>query len=198
MTARYIDFPKKTCPNVSSPCWIPQAANIIHEEVIHNLPQCNTIDKYSCMLHSIRDWNLDEICIKSCKAETYAISVSKRNINPFSSVNYTLLDWYTVTYYRYIPKFQKGSVWKIYIISFYQSFTQDVLMEMEIYDFNAVVASVGGSLGLFLGFSCYECGKRLIDQIPSGFCHVRSNPTNTSADTEVENYKEENIYYLTL
>ena len=38
--------------------------------------------------------------------------------------------------------------------------------ETEVYDFNAVVAGVGGSLGLFLGFSCYEYGKRLVDFIP--------------------------------
>ena len=49
----------------------------------------------------------------------------------------------------------------------YQSFTESVYMEAEMYDINAVVASVGGSLGLFLGFSCYEYGKKLIDQIPS-------------------------------
>ena len=35
------------------------------------------------------------------------------------------------------------------------------------YDINAVVAAVGGSLGLFLGFSCYEYGKKLIDRVQS-------------------------------
>ena len=47
----------------------------------------------------------------------------------------------------------------------YESFTESTYKETEIYDLNAVVASVGGSLGLFLGFSCYEFGKRLIDRL---------------------------------
>ena len=55
----------------------------------------------------------------------------------------------------------------MYVIANYQSFTESLYKETEIYDFNAVVAAVGGSLGLFLGFSCYEYGKRLIDRIPS-------------------------------
>ena len=63
---------------------------------------------------------------------------------------------------------QKGKTWKIYIMASYQSFTESVYKEAKVYDFNAVVASVGGSLGLFLGFSCYECGKRLIDRLPIG------------------------------
>ena len=51
-------------------------------------------------------------------------------------------------------------------MALYQSFTESVFRETEVYDFNAVVAGVGGSLGLFLGFSCYEYGKRLVDLIP--------------------------------
>ena len=51
-------------------------------------------------------------------------------------------------------------------MALYQSFTESVYKETEIYDFNAVVAGVGGSLGLFLGFYCYEYGKRLVDHIP--------------------------------
>ena len=49
----------------------------------------------------------------------------------------------------------------------YQSFAETLYRETEVYDFDALVASVGGSLGLFLGFSCYECAKRLIDLFPN-------------------------------
>ena len=34
--------------------------------------------------------------------------------------------------------------------------------EVKIYDFSTILAAVGGSLGLFLGFSCFQCGKALI------------------------------------
>ena len=36
--------------------------------------------------------------------------------------------------------------------------------ETDLNDLNAIVASVGGSLGLFLGFSCYQIGKRFIER----------------------------------
>ena len=56
----------------------------------------------------------------------------------------------------------------MYVIVVYQSFTEHMYRETKVYDFNAVVASVGGSLGLFLGFSCYEYGKKFIDLLPIG------------------------------
>lgn len=37
--------------------------------------------------------------------------------------------------------------------------------QMVIYDFSAIVAGVGGSLGLFLGFSCYEAFKSSVDKL---------------------------------
>ena len=58
---------------------------------------------------------------------------------------------------------------------------------MKIYDFNAVVASVGGSLGLFLGFSCYEYGKSLIDKIPNDLLLPKTNSATTSDEREVGN-----------
>ena len=41
--------------------------------------------------------------------------------------------------------------------------------ETELNDFNAIVASVGGSLGLFLGFSFYHHGMKLINKKPSKY-----------------------------
>ena len=75
----------------------------------------------------------------------------------------------------------------------YQSFIEHMYIEADVYDLNAVVASVGGSLGLFLGFSCYEYGKRLIDSIPNGCFQLRRNLSKTSTNKEVVDYMEENI-----
>ena len=44
--------------------------------------------------------------------------------------------------------------------------TEDQLL---IYDFNAIVASVGGSLGLFLGFSCWDFIDPVIDKFRAIF-----------------------------
>ena len=60
-------------------------------------------------------------------------------------------------------------------------------MEIDLYDFNAIVASVGGSLGLFLGFSCYEYGKRLIDKIPNDLFQPKAKSATTSGQREVGN-----------
>ena len=48
----------------------------------------------------------------------------------------------------------------------YASYTEFYHKERLIYDLNAIVASVGGSLGFFLGFSCYHIGKDVIERIP--------------------------------
>ena len=90
MTASYTNFPKKTCPNISSPCWIPQADSIIHEHIIRALPQCDTIERYGCMLDTIRNAvyeNIDQQCIKSCKAESYKISSKHNTLDSFTAVS---------------------------------------------------------------------------------------------------------------
>ena len=90
MTTAYMKFPKKSCPNVTSPCWIPHADNVIHGHIIHSLPQCDTIEKYLCMLDIIRGATyeyVDQKCMKSCKAETYKISTSEGEAYPFEQVS---------------------------------------------------------------------------------------------------------------
>ena len=52
--------------------------------------------------------------------------------------------------------------------------------ETDIYDLNAVIASVGGALGLFLGFSFYKCGKGIIDLMPIGRFQFKKSLTKTS------------------
>ncbi len=43
--------------------------------------------------------------------------------------------------------------------------TVDVIQTNEdlLYDTSAIVAAVGGSMGLFLGFSCYDLAKRALN-----------------------------------
>ena len=86
--------------------------------------------------------------------------------------------------------------WRIFVLAFYESFTVSLYMETEVYDFNAVVGSVGGSLGLFLGFSCYEYGKRLIDSLSIGWFQSRMSSTKTSTTDEVDDYIEEKYGHI--
>ena len=90
MTASYLKFPKNSCPNVSSPCWIPQADTIIRDHIMHSIPQCDTIEKYRCMLDTIRGAAyeyFDQKCMKSCKAEIYKISETKAEADAFPLVS---------------------------------------------------------------------------------------------------------------
>ena len=159
-----MDFPKEYCPNVTTPCWIPHADSVIHEQVLQGLPQCDTIEKYSCMMKALL-WAKEcaKECAKSCAAESYKIMTSHNTIEPFLKVRRCGIS--TISTTDSVLSLQKGKIWAAYIIPGYQSFTESLYKEADVYDFNTVVASVGGSLGLFLGFSCYEHGKKLIDLV---------------------------------
>ena len=61
--------------------------------------------------------------------------------------------------------FQNGVIYKSALRLKYASYTEYYHKECLLYDLNAIVASVGGSLGIFLGLSCYHLGKNLIDRI---------------------------------
>ena len=42
------------------------------------------------------------------------------------------------------------------IAVYYKNMEIDITEEVLLFDFSAIVAAVGGSMGLFLGFSCYS------------------------------------------
>ncbi len=50
-----------------------------------------------------------------------------------------------------------------YIKVFYRTTAVFHYSEYALYDFGTIVGAVGGSLGLFLGFSCFQCGGWLIN-----------------------------------
>ncbi len=51
---------------------------------------------------------------------------------------------------------------KALIYLYYKSDLVLILDEYRIFDGNSIVAAIGGSLGLFLGFSFFQCGSMLI------------------------------------
>ena len=48
---------------------------------------------------------------------------------------------------------------------YYQRSHVDQETELFVFDFTAIVAGVGGSLGLFLGFSCLQVANSLLDKL---------------------------------
>ena len=88
VTTGYLNYPNQSCYNVSDPCWIPQAASIINKQVVSSLPQCDTREKYLCMLNSLTTaMDKAEInCKKSCSAESYTIQVVNNVLEPVYKV----------------------------------------------------------------------------------------------------------------
>ena len=69
-------------------------------------------------------------CSTPCTRQSYSVTPRK-------------LDWNTTEKYT--------SIWYMHA-----STKVDLYTEIRLYDFNAIVAAVGGSLGLFLGFSVLD------------------------------------------
>ena len=87
MNAAYLEFPKEYCPNVSSPCWIPQVDWFLREQ---SFPQCDTFEKYGCMLKTARETSFKDVvakCQKSCRAEVYKISTEEGEADEFPMVS---------------------------------------------------------------------------------------------------------------
>ena len=169
MTRGYLNHHNMSCPGVTSACWIPQADSIIQN--IRTLPQCDSFEKYICMLNGYRNtrYEAKKQCLKSCKAENYK-AVSRTNDAepfPYVSKNPQINQIISNLSMHLLPYFQQnGKFWKTLVVLQYETNTIFNYKETDLNDLNAIVASVGGSLGLFLGFSCYQIGKRFIERFP--------------------------------
>ena len=58
-------------------------------------------------------------------------------------------------------KYKSWDNWTVLSL-YYKSTTVSGSEDYVLYDFNSIVGIVGGSMGLFLGFSCYQFGTWLI------------------------------------
>ena len=58
---------------------------------------------------------------------------------------------------------------------FYQTTAYEVQEEYLLYDFNSIIASVGGSLGLFLGFSCFQIARTSLKRLVKRLCYLEKN-----------------------
>ena len=83
---------RNPCENVTSPCWIPQAQNIVDRNILTALPMCDTLQKYTCMLKTIKDakYASPSHCQHSCTAEGYKVLSRTADIEPFTRVKYWL------------------------------------------------------------------------------------------------------------
>jgi len=129
-------------------CWIPQADFFIKQMNDISIEACQTREEmiimenvlYNVMARSVRRISS---CPEPCTTEHIHL---KQKVNPFFRENHTEIYLY----------------WE----------NLDILIEEEylLMDLNAVVSAVGGSLGLFLGFSCLHFLLSLLSRIELSLC----------------------------
>ena len=126
-------------------CMIPQNMDVLKLAEIYtneSFPECSTKEEYGCWLSHLETLSdvRDSECPRPC--EEIVIKTTKRStpleveINPLLNLSI--------------------------IVMKYEDNQMDVLEEYLIFDFNAIVVAVGGSLGLFLGFSFFQCGSLIM------------------------------------
>ena len=128
----------KDCENVQNICLIPQAKDIFEDSF--DLEQCTTKEEYECMRNLLKT-NVslrNEVCPDSCMEINYQ-TISKSL--PHDHPNYAIL------------------------LMYYASDHHTIKEEYLVFDFNAIIVALGGSLGLFLGFSFFQCGMTIVDNI---------------------------------
>ena len=80
-------FSFKYCENITTPCWIPQASNMI-DSISSELSTCSNLKEYTCMLATIKaaKYATKTQCPKSCKSESYEVLTRSADIEPFTRV----------------------------------------------------------------------------------------------------------------
>ena len=116
------------CQNVKI-CWIPQVRNILKKE---DVDQCLTKVEYECMQKVLKTdpEEMNVQCPQSCTHISYKIQV--KSLPQDMTQHAILLMYYTSNGYL-------------------------LFEEYLVFDEIAIIVALGGSLGLFLGFSCYQC-----------------------------------------
>ena len=126
-------------------CWIPQADFFISAFNSTNIEACKTIDEMKVMkteLQNVMEFSSSHD-IPECKMPC---TTEKMKIKSFKSPIY-IRDKYIDVYL----------IWEDNLVYIEEEY---LLM-----DFNSIVSAVGGSLGLFLGFSCLDFLMQLLNKI---------------------------------
>lgn len=132
--------------NNSKLCWIPLADFFIKQMNISSIEACYTRENMNT-INNVMQETMSKAeskiisCPELCSADLFTLSENENPIFSEKSENVTevYLSWDDL----------------------------DVLIEEEylLLDFNAIVSAVGGSLGLFLGFSCLDFLLKLLSKI---------------------------------
>ena len=143
------------CLNATNtPCLVPQIKDILDANIQKDLKKCPTIWDYYCeliVLHQAGQMATSE-CIKPCHTSQYRLSLDRELSlsNDYGLGSAVLTLWFstnTITNYNEVL---------VRILNMLKNVCKCLTgnMLMQVMDLPTIVGSVGGSLGLFLGFSC--------------------------------------------
>ncbi len=60
---------------------------------------------------------------------------------------------------------QDGRTYHVVMHVFFGSNTVQFVNEYKLYDLGTIVGTVGGTMGLFLGFSCFHCLREILVKV---------------------------------
>jgi hypothetical protein len=90
MQRQYMTFPNAFCGNISFPCWLPQANQVLDPKHQSNMKPCDTWEHYGCMLSTLFDAANTPTCERSCTRLKYSVTMSQGFYEPYWSVRHTL------------------------------------------------------------------------------------------------------------
>ena len=114
-------------------------SRLSHKLLLNKVKACKKVAsnaEYSPLLYSLADnsqWN--QICPHQCTEITFKMS-SKRTPHDISDLALVYMSYY--------------------------SDRMLLLEEYLVFDFSSILVAIGGSLGLFLGFSFFQCGSEIL------------------------------------
>ena len=136
----YFDQHRLKCANVTKLCMIPQIMNIFNDSFFKNVSQCVTEREYGCMADILQTvpYEMKNLCPNPCVKTRFQIT---KKTNTHDVPNKALISL----------RYESDEI----------SFSEEYL----IFDISDILVAIGGSLGLFLGFSFLQCGSVLFERI---------------------------------
>ena len=130
-------------------CWIPQADYFIRLMNLTSIEACQTTAEMEALshalIHAMSNGSRSKECIPVCSVSYFGIKVGESLIHQPGEENTS----------------------EIYIQ--WEDININVQEEYELMDLNAILSAVGGSLGLFLGFSCLQVLLQLLQKLEEAF-----------------------------
>ena len=144
-------FKKNVNANCTKPCTSPPYVTLTSLGSKKITELCQTQEEYDCMLNNYRlTWGLKYECLSSCTRLDYKTKSHQSMTDNKKNYNSTIFSLY----------FTFGSE-KVHIYE-----------ELLLFDFSSFVGNVGGSLGLFVGFSYLDFANKMTTLIMN---HVTRN-----------------------